>query len=57
MVMDVDGVIFVILEYNYSVLGVLENVIDWLLCVEWLLIGKLVMILGVIMGFLGIVWV
>lgn len=54
----VDVLLFVILEYNYLMVGVLKNVIDWVLwLLEQLFFGKLVVIFGVSVGCFGIVWV
>lgn len=49
--------IFVMLEYDYLILVVLKSVIEWLLYIMWLLINKLVMIVGVLNGLLGILCV
>lgn len=51
---NVDGVVIVMLEYNYFVFGGLKNVIDWLFCLfEQLLVGKFVFIQISLMGVIG----
>ena len=52
-VKEADGVLWVTPEYNYSIPGVLKNVIDWLSRVERVLVGKPSWIMGVSMGNLG----
>ncbi|OAO79762.1 NADPH:quinone oxidoreductase [Geobacillus stearothermophilus] len=52
-VADVDGVLIVTPEYNWSVPGVLKNALDWLSRVDKVLVNKPVMIVGVSTGMMG----
>lgn len=54
-VAEADAVLWVTPEYNYSIPGVLKNVIDWLSRVDKVLIGKPSWIMGATMGNLGTV--
>lgn len=57
VVVGVDFVLFVMLEYNCGILGVLKNVIDWGLWLYGQSVwgGKLVGIVGVLLGVIGMV--
>ncbi|MCC2686016.1 MAG: NAD(P)H-dependent oxidoreductase [Paenibacillaceae bacterium] len=50
---EVDGVILVTPEYNWSVPGVLKNALDWLSRVDKVLIGKPTMTVGASTGMFG----
>lgn len=50
-----DAVLWVTPEYNYSIPGVLKNVIDWLSRGDRVMVGKPSMIMGASMGLMGTV--
>lgn len=52
-----DGVIIFIFEYDYGVLVVLMNVLEWFFYGVYFFVDKLVMIIGVLYGMFGIFWV
>lgn len=53
----VDVVLVVILEYNCSFFGVIKNVLDWVSCFygKNLWLGKLVVVIGILFGVIGVV--
>lgn len=62
VIVVVDVLLLVLFEYNGGIIGVLKNVIDWVLCKGMvcqvvLLVGKCVCIIGVSFGIIGIVCV
>jgi len=50
-----DAVLWVTPEYNYSIPGVLKNVIDWLSRGDRVMVGKPSIIMGASMGLMGTV--